>query len=230
MRFEGSRLACAGLVMLFVPAAAAQTVPGQTDRPDDQALAASLASLKALVNDRNFGKVGFQDPGEAASAVFGDPIRRYIVRLDKLLGFQARTDPATVLEDTRQWIYPVLANGIVRCAVTIAWRPPGGWKAISFGDQGLARVLFATRREAAADLKPPREDLFFLVDVLSANRKFVARRTDGGPPEKLPGQQTLTFTWLGNPPGPNQKIQSAESALLYLSAEAKSHKGPGPGR
>src|SRR5579884_1166322 len=195
MAFKCSRIACLQGALWFTALGFSQIVPGGTDLPDAPLLAKTLASLKSQVNDRNYAKMGFGSRAEVNSAVFGRPFRRYIVRPDKLVAFQAGTDPAAILEDTRQWIYPVLANGNVRCAVTVAWRNPGGWKAIAFGDQGLSRALATVRREQA-DALHAREELFFLVDVLSANRKFVALRTDGNSPDKVPGLQNLVWAWL----------------------------------
>ena len=197
-----------------------QTVPGGADRPVAAALANALVSLKSQVNDQNYAKMGFRSRAEANSAMFGEPIRRYIVRPDKLLAFQAGADPATVLEDTRQWIYPVLANGDVRCAVTMAWRGPGFWKAIAFGDQGLSRILAEVRHEQSNNLHSPGE-LFFLLDVVSVNRKFIALRTDGNAPDKRPGSQNLVLAWLGPPPDNFPKRESAERVLLYLATKAK---------
>jgi hypothetical protein len=213
---------------MFAAAATGQTVPGQNDRPDAHALSVSLAALKGMVNDRNFGKMGFLTLAEASSAVFGDPTRRYIVRHDKLVGFKAGSDPAALLEDARQWIYPVLYRGVVRCAVTMASRPPGGWKAIAYGDQGLARALFEMRHNESTQVTPSREDLFFLVDILSVNQKFVARRTDGLAPVQPPGQRNLLFTWVGRPAAENSRTQPAEEALMYLSIEARRDVGRGP--
>jgi hypothetical protein len=228
MMFKCTRLACVGFALSLAVAASAQTVPGGTDMPDASTLANALASLKSQVNDQNYGKFGFRNRGEVSSAMFGQPIRRYIIRPDKLRGFQAATDPATVLEDTRQWMYPVLTNGDVRCAVTIARRNPGGWKAIAFGDQGLSRVVVAARRDRA-EASRPREELFFLVDVLSVNRKFVALRTDGNAPDSVPGRHSLVFTWLGTPPDAFPKEDTAERVLLYLAAEAKRITARRPG-
>jgi len=214
--------------MLAASAVLAQAVPGAEDRPNAADVATALTRLKSQTTDQNFAKMGFQTFAEVSTATFGDPIRRYIVRVDKLVAFQRGTDPASVIEDTRQWVYPVMAGREVRAMVIIAWRAPGGWKAISFGDQGLARVLFNTRAAISSERHPPRPDLYFLVDALAANRKFLAIRTDGGLPQKLPGQRNIQFTWLGSlPAGNNNRQQLAEDALSYLSARLpKNPKGP----
>jgi len=209
---------------------ATQTAPAPMDQPDEKSQAASLATLKALVGDHNYKKLGFQDRNEVASAVFGLPIRRYIVRPDKLFGYRDGIDPASTVADTAQWVYPVLVKGEVRCAVTIAWMRDIGWKANSFGDRDFARVMFATRKEESATLVPSTEDPFFLVDVLSARREFIARRNDNNPPGATPGFGKVLFTWVGPPPGDNQKTQPAEVVLRYLSKVAQSTKARGRGR
>jgi hypothetical protein len=66
------------------------------------------------------------------------------------------------------------------------------------------------------------------VDTVAANRKFLAIRTDGGLPQKLPGQRSIRFTWLGRLPADNNyRQQLAEDALVYLSGQLPTNpKGP----
>jgi hypothetical protein len=230
MRSSTSSRLCVGPLALIAAVAAAQIVPGEGDRPDQAVLEKILASLKSQVTDRNFAKLGFADRAEASSATLGVPARRYIVRPDKLRVFRETTDPASVLEDAREWIYPVMAGGNARCMATLAWRPPAGWKPIAFGDQGRARVLFRSRREQSAGPVAVREELFFVVDVLSSNRMFLARRTDGGSPGAIPGRNAILFTWLGAAPDKDKPTQSAETALLYLGSRSRqsgAKRGPG---
>lgn len=219
---------------------AAQTVPLQVpskpvaatpiDKPDEKSQATALATLKALVDDKNYKKLGFQTREEVASAVFGLPIRRYIVRPDRLLKYADKVDPASTLTDTAHWIYPVLVNNSVRCAVTIERMKDVGWKATSFGDQDFARVMFSTRKEESLAPTGLPEESFFLVDILSARRQFLGRRTGNGPPDETPGLGKMLFTWIGPPHGANQKTQPAGEVLLYLSKIAKANKSSGPGR
>jgi hypothetical protein len=219
------------VLLCNVSGAAPPVVPGSSDVPDVQSLNDALARLKLLVDANNYRRFGFDSETQAASASLGIPLRRYLIRSDKWRSFGGGADPAALLEDTRQWIYPVVAGGKVRCSFTIAWRKPGVWKAISFGDPVLAETAFRTRAEEAQ--KPlPRlaQEVFFLVDLLGADRKFIVRRLDGGAPDQQPGRQTLRFTWLGTPAAGQEPTGSAEAVLGVLSKTLPQPRGQGPGR
>lgn len=239
MKFASLKCAIACVsVLAACPAAAQQLpvkqvqmqVPGPKDMPGKDSQAASLATLKGLVDDQNYSKMGFLSLQEVASAALGVPVRRYIVRPGKLKSFKDKVDPATVIEDTGQWIFPVVAGNAVRCAITIAWRKDSGWKATSFGDQGFARTVFSTRLQHSQSLKPPSLADYFLVDVLSARQLFVAWRTDNLAPGTPPEFNKLMFTWVGQPPAGFDKVLTAETALNFLAQEALKSPGRGPGQ
>lgn len=229
MKFASRKLLIAAL--LCTPSGAAPpVVPGASDLPGTQVLKNSLDQLKLLVDKNNFSKLGFDSEAQAASASLGSPLRRYIIRPDRWRSFSG-DDPAALLEDTRQWIYPVLAAGKVRCAVTIAWRKPGVWKQIAFGDPWLAEVAFRTRAEEADKVQPRlAQEVFFLVDLLGADRKFIVRRLDGGAPDQQPGRQALRFTWLGQAAAGQEPSGSAELVLGVLAKTLSQTKGLGPGK
>lgn len=230
MKFASPKL-LAAVCLCTLTGAAPPAVPGASDFPGTQALNEALNQLRLLVDANNYRRLGFDSEAQAASATFGTPLRRYLIRSDKWRNFGGNADPAALLEDTRQWIYPVLAAGNVRCAVTIAWRKPGAWKAISFGDPALADVAFRTRTEEAEKHQPRlAQEVFFLVDLLGADRKFIVRRLDGGAPEQQPGRQALRFTWLGQAAAGQEPSSSAEVVLGVLSKTVPPPKGLGPGK
>jgi hypothetical protein len=209
---------------------AAQAAAGRPDMPDEKSRANSLATLRRLVDTQNYRKLGFERQDEAESAQLGVPLMRFVIHPDHLRTYSLSVDPAAILTDSGQWIFPVTANGAVRCAITLGRRDGGQWRGISYGDQGFAKVAFSAVEEQLREQPPATRESFFVVEVLAARRQFLARRADGGPPKLLPGKGKLMFTWLGPPPQGAEKTQPAEAVLIELAKTAREKKGRAPGR
>jgi hypothetical protein len=229
MAFTGRRVLVGGVMLWFAAMAHAQINPGGNDKPDGPTLDRLFAVFKSLVNRGNYQKMGFEVEKELAAAKPGTPIRLFIIRPDQLLAFTDATDPATVIEDAKQWVYPVLVGTDVRSGATVARQGTEGfWKLISAGDQGLARSIFQERQDDSTRTPQKPVERYFLVDTQAGNRKFLAYRSDGLAPTQLPGNGQLRFTWLGDVPDGQDKRGSAEKALVYLANQLKK-RGRGPG-
>src|ERR1039458_6304306 len=146
MAFTGRRVLVGGVMLWFAAMAHAQINPGGNDKPDGPTLDRLFAAFKSLVNRGNYQKMGFEVEKELAAAKPGTPIRLFMIQPDQLLAFTDATDPATVIEDAKQWVYPVLVGTDVRSGATVARQgTEGSWKLISAGDQRLARSIFQER-------------------------------------------------------------------------------------
>lgn len=245
MRSRRNRRAAARLTIFVLAAWAGETAGAQDsgrkvvqtqavvqapDRPDEKSRAASMATLQGLVDSNNYRQLGFESPAEAAKAVTGEGIRRYIIHPNRLLAYNAAMKPESLLVETTHWILPVLVGEAVRCGITLAWRGDQGWRGISFGDSNNSIALFETRKQAAAGPPPVAVQSFFLVDVLGTGRRFLARRASPGAAGAAAGPSRLLFTWIGPPPAGVDRTQPAEAVLERLSKSLRAVKRGAPGK
>jgi hypothetical protein len=219
-------IACIGVLgLLFIVVLAQQTTPpsppsndnSRTDTKDpagDPRAAAmeGLQAFRGLVDDQNFRELGFESREEVGSATLGEPIRVFIVRLDRLKEFQDTSDARALLTDTRQLIFPLAAGGQTRSSITVADQN-GRWAAASFGGPNLAKQLTAARSNVggAASL--------MYVKVPSLNAYFVASEAEGG---------ELMLTALNDVP--NLQLRqgarmTAKDAFAALVPAARAHDG-----
>ena len=87
-----------------------QKPEGQLNFTPDSCHASPRSISKAGHRPNLPGRVGFDDPSEAASATLGEPIRVSMVRLDALRKYSAGGDPERLLTDVGRVIYPVFVG------------------------------------------------------------------------------------------------------------------------
>jgi hypothetical protein len=224
-------IACIGvLAVMLIVVLAQQTPPSppsndnRPTEPKDPAgdpRAAAMEGLQAfrgLVDDQNFRELGFESREEVASAALGDPIRVYMVRLDRLREFQATGDPKALLTDTRQLIFPVTAGGQTRSSITVA-DENGRWASAAFGGPNLIKQL-TTQRDNLARAESRPAASYSYVKVPSLNAYFIASESGVG------GE--LMVTPLNDVPNVQMKqgaSMAAKDAFAALVPAARAHDG-----
>jgi hypothetical protein len=106
----------------------------------------SLTIFRRLVNNQNYRDLGFESPDEVANATLGEPLPVMFVRLDQLRGYQAGTDVNSLLGQSNEVNFPVIANNQVRSSVVVE-QVNGRWKTGTLGNGALAKHIAAVRRD-----------------------------------------------------------------------------------
>jgi hypothetical protein len=219
------------LVLQMVAAAPFVTAqPNWGDKPTQSDLDRGLASLREFVTTTNYSEMGFDSKDQAQQATLGVPFRRYVVKYAELNKYVGAADPATIVRDTREWIYPVLAAGKARCLITMAVRGRG-WTAVSIGGAVVAPLMVeARRRQAESNMLDPQ--FLFVVEVQSPHAVFVGERRDNRAPEAPGGTSSLWLTWIetSDSRGSNLIMTTAQASatMASLSDILKSKSKPGP--
>ncbi len=214
--------------LLAAPASAQQASIPASQAPPPASLVQARKALGLLVDASNFARYGFGDPSEVATAVPGTPIRRFVIRPDRIRAYRQGVDPASLLEETGDWIYPLTVGGSVRCGMTLSAGRPGEWKLVSAGQPGFARRLFEARTAEALLPPQPDESRFFLLEVLSTRARLLVYRTDGKLPTERPGSGRFQCVWIGRPIGDRPLRQPAEPIFAFLSQVAQEAKAKAP--
>jgi len=145
----------------------------QTSQPRptaSQATAAQhgLATLRQVVNARNYASLGFESEAEVRQATLGEPLQVFQVRLDALRAFTGQTDPETLLVDIRRTLYPVKVGDRVATSVVVTGARDG-WRSSELGNAAVARLV-SRYRHGGGD---------FVVHVPALKSYFVADRVEG---------------------------------------------------
>jgi hypothetical protein len=148
-------LACAGdRRAADAPSNPQNSALAQTPMPDSEntparAAARSLATLRQLTNEQTYRDLGFESAAEAERTALGEPLRVFVVRLDRLRQFAQGDSARELLTDANRYIYPVLVEGRPRSAVTVELLN-GRWEAVGFGGAAIASEYARVRELKAA--------------------------------------------------------------------------------
>lgn len=170
-----------------------------------------------LVNDRNYGSLGFRSLGEARAATLGSPQPVMLIGLTDLKGYSPGAPPKGLLRDARALWFPVLVGGQTRTKLEMV-QVGSRWVAGEFGSaqsaQQMARVMAELPEKlAAARIKPP--GTFTLVKVPALMAIFIYLDTESG--EYL-APAMLYPERLGLEQG---RLYPAQELLLKLKEAAK---------
>jgi hypothetical protein len=185
--------------------------------PDAQTAATqALDTLRKLVTADNAREMGFDGPGEAATATLGDPVRVQMVRLDALRAYVAGADPGGLLTEGNRVIYPVAVNNQVKSSIIVEGTG-NQWKASSFGGPHLVQQMARYRADITARLKPAADSVT-VVHVAALNVYFLGYRVDG----------RLMLTPLEN--HPDYKLEAgsslpADQVFTTLAPIARNYNG-----
>lgn len=147
----------------------------QTFSDAQSAATRALDTFRKLVTRDNFKELGFESLDEASAAALGEPRRVFDVRLDQLREYREGTDADRLLNDANRIVYPVVVREQVRSSISVE-KKDGKWRAVDFGNTGLAKQISATTRAMAANQRP--EDTPVLVHVLPFNLYFLGHHLE----------------------------------------------------
>jgi len=186
--------------------------------PPPEAANVAASSGKRIVeqlvkNDKEYAQVlGFQSADEATgiSMKLGRAIPIMRISIESLKAYGPRSDVASLLKPTDQFIYPITVGGKVRSSITVKkMRKTGEWKAAAFGAVGAPL--------AAEQLKI--SDSAFIVRLYELERWFLGAPSGGEltlfslrlDPTKLDPSQRVSIG----------KQENGRDALAKLVEEAK---------
>ena len=190
--------------------------PAETFVDAQSAANASLAVFRQLVNNQNFRDLGFESPDEVASATLGQSVPVVFVRLDQLREYREGTDLNSILTQSTQQNFPVLAKEQVRSSVVVE-QVNGRWKMGTLGNGALAKQIAAVRQGQA----PGAGNQQALVHFGALGIYFLAERSDN--------------KWTLKPLAPNPELNlaagsalPAEEVFMRLSGIAKNLRDDAP--
>ncbi len=105
----------------------------------------SLASFRKLINNQNYRDLGFESPDEVANATLGEPLPILVVRLDQLREYRQGTDVNSLLNQSNEVNFPVIASNQVRSSVVVE-QVNGRWQTGTLGNGALAKHIAAVRK------------------------------------------------------------------------------------
>ena len=153
-------------VVLFL--AGCQTSQPRPNHSQDTAAQHGLATLRQIVNARNYASLGFESEAEVRQATLGEPLQVYRVQLDALRAFTENTDPETLLVDIRRSLYPVRVGDRVATSIFVTGSREG-WRTSELGNAAVARLV-SRYRHGTGD---------FVVHVAAMKSWFIADRVEG---------------------------------------------------
>ena len=139
--------------------------------------ASSLKTLAHLVTPQK--TLGFQSPGEAASASLANPLPMFMVGLNDLRTYRVGDDPRPLLKDEGSVLYPVSVGGDVRSAMVVR-KVNGEWKATQFGRANLARFAHEGRRRVSL-ARGVIESGVALVEIPTMSARMLEHEENGVP-------------------------------------------------
>ena len=158
------------LVSLLVGCESKQSPKPPSAQPQ-QAADNAIGVLQKLVNEQNYRSFGFDSVDEVKQAQLSQPLAVMNIPLDALKGYQAGTDPQSLLVKTSETIYPVTVNGQVKSSVTIV-HTETGYAPSSFGNAPIVKALSQYRQLTNAQSE-------FVGRVPALNLYFLGRTVEG---------------------------------------------------
>lgn len=144
-----------------------RNAPAPPAQQPQEAASNAIGILQKLVNEQNYKSLGFQSVDEVKQAQLGQPMEVYNIGLDRLKGYQAGSDPNSLLTPSAETIYPVKVNNDVRTGITIVHKEQG-YAPSSFGNADIVRRLSGYRQDNNE----------FAVRIPAFNMYFIGRRVE----------------------------------------------------
>jgi hypothetical protein len=121
--------------------------------------------------------MGFDSLSEVRSAVLGDPLVAFYVRLDHLRVYQQGGDPYSLLSGGDKVIYPVLVGQEVRASIVLD-KDARGWTPVSYGGPNSAKLLHRIMAQLGPRAAAPGAH-YFVVNVLALGLHFLGMSQQG---------------------------------------------------
>ena len=176
----------------------------------------ALGTFVKIVREHNYKRMGFDNPEEIKKASLGIPLREYYVSLESLKSYKVDSNPADLVEDSGQVIFPLLVDERVKSSITLT-QQEGKWITHSFGAPVFVGLISKTRLNLLNQMDKPIQD-FFVVKVPALNVFFVGYDIQG---EVMltPLQDETRFSFKAD-----QTIR-ADDAFREMKIAAEEHNG-----
>jgi hypothetical protein len=137
----------------------------------EAAAAKALADLQFVTNKQNFGELGFASLAEVATSQLGEPLTIFEIARDRIRAYVHGTPVEGLLIRSRETLYPVVVQGVVKSSVSIV-QEPGGFRPSMLGGPVVMKALALYRRHdgGVSDV---------VVRIPSLNLLFLGRRKNG---------------------------------------------------
>jgi len=159
------------LPLLLVACQDRGTPPPPAMPQASEAASHALGVLRQLVTAENYRAMGFDSPDEVRQAEVGDPLPVANIELEDLRKYQPGPDPASLIKETNQTVYPVTVNGAVKSSLTLV-KTATGYEPAAFGNSDVAKRLGRYRQAGG-----PKA---IVVRVPALNFYFVGQQTPEG--------------------------------------------------
>lgn len=197
------------------PRNALQGGTSQTFADAQTAATNGLETFRKLVTRDNYKELGFETADEVANARLGTPLRVYIVKLDALRQYQIGSDPNALLDEAPQLYYPVAIGAQTRASVVVE-QAEGKWKAVSFGNAGLAKQIAQLSKETSSQTPSSPETI---VQIPALGLYFLGQRNPDNKLALTPLATNATYNLRAGATEP------AEEVFAKLVPAAKSYNG-----
>lgn len=168
--------------------------------------------LSAFAKSGDFLNLGLNNPEELRAAALGDPIKEFLVPLEKLQQFESDQNPLDLLQDTGKVTYPVVVGQDAKSSITLQWLDQK-WATQSSGDPEYIRLMTSIRSDLAK-LKNRNKADYFEVKVPALKVYFVGE-LDNGKLMLTPIRQDTRFKLSKG------RSLPAEQAFKAIAPEAK---------
>ncbi len=118
---------------------------------------------------------GLANAEEAKQARLGTPVREFVVPLDALRRYQAKTPVAKLLTDGTTYLFPVLVGATLRSSVRVSAAPGGAPKVLGLGGVEVFTQLDRLP-EVAARLRTAGSGSLMAIRVPALGLYFAGRR------------------------------------------------------
>jgi hypothetical protein len=203
------------ILFLFVSHAPAQEVSIKIEELKPVALRA-LETLKNIVSENNFMRMGFKSVQETKTAQLGTPFQEFTIELGQLKTYEPGANPEELLDGGHIAYFPVNVQTETRSSIMIV-KEKDQWKTVSYGSANLIQLLASTRSRLQRTTGLPISS-FFVVRIPAMNLYFVGYRLN----------QQLMLTPILDNTGYKFKSgtpTSGDEVFRILLPHAKAHDG-----
>jgi hypothetical protein len=120
---------------------------GQGRDPNEVAKEA-LSNLPQLIDEKAYKQLGIESADSLSTAVLGEPVPVYYVRLDQLSQYESG-DPGTLLNDAHRIIYPIIVQGQGRLLIVLEEKE-GIWRFVKYDNPKVAKNLVKVKQHKSA--------------------------------------------------------------------------------
>jgi len=127
--------------------------PSRQGQDPNEVAKEALSLLPQLLDEKAYRQLGIETADSLSTALLGEPVRLYYVRLDQLSQFRSG-DPGALLNDARRLIYPIIVQGQGRLLIVLEEKD-GNWRYVKYDNPAVAKNLVRIRQNKSAQSGSP---------------------------------------------------------------------------